>query len=173
MTRPVGLPGRPNRGALSSPLEGDGSRSLLYSSYRRLSRPYCPRLRFASRSQAPLHPTPQMLQLAGRRSRKSGGGKRPQERGCGHRRSSGVSAHFGRRFYRSSIVIDGAAGGNDQAVELLGRRSLVDGRSASGVASSAEEDEGDALAVLHVKGCEIGEFRSSGHLANEFARRAG
>ena len=114
-----------------------------------------------------------MLQLAGRRSRKSGGRKRPQERGCGYRRSSGVSAHFDRRFYRSSVVIDRAAGGNDRAVELLGRRRLVDGRSASGQASSAEEHAGDALAVLHVKGCEIGEFRSSGHLAYELARRAG
>ena len=84
-----------------------------------------------------------------------------------------VSDHFGRRLHRSSIVIDRAAGGNDQAVELLGRRSLVDGRSASRVASSAEEHAGDALAVLHVKGCEIGEFRSSEHLAYELARRAG
>ena len=84
-----------------------------------------------------------------------------------------VSAHFGRRFHRSSIAVDRAAGGNDQAVELLGRRSLVDGRSASRVASSAEEQAGDALAVLHVKGCEIGEFRSSEHLAYELARRAG
>ena len=114
-----------------------------------------------------------MLQLAGRRSRKSGGRKRPQERGCGHRRCSVVSAHFGRRFQRSSIVIDSAAGGNDQTVELLGRRSLVDGRSASGLASSAEKHAGDALAVLHIKGCEIGEFRSSEHLAYELTRRAG
>ena len=49
----------------------------------------------------------------------------------------------------------------------------MDGRSASGVASSAEEHAGDALAVLHVKGCEIGEFRSSEHLAYELAHRAG
>ena len=83
-----------------------------------------------------------------------------------------VSAHFGRGFHRGSIVIDRAAGRNDQAVELLGR-SLVDGRSTSGLASSAEEHAGDALAVLHVKGCEIGEFRSSEHLAYELARRAG
>ena len=84
-----------------------------------------------------------------------------------------VSAHFGRRFHRSPIVIDRASGGNDQAVELVGRRSLGDRRSASGVASSAEEHAGDALAVLHIKECEIGEFRSSGHLAYELARRAG
>ena len=84
-----------------------------------------------------------------------------------------VSAHFGRRFHRSPIVIDRAAGGNDQAVEVLGRRRLVDGRSASGVASSAEEHAGDELAVLYVGGCEIGEFRSSGQLAYELARRAG
>ena len=63
-----------------------------------------------------------------------------------------------------------AGGGNDQVVKLLGRRSFVDGRSASGLASSAEEHAGDALAVLHVKGCEIGEFRSSGHLVYELAR---
>ena len=81
-----------------------------------------------------------------------------------------VSAHFGRRSHRSSIGIDRAASGNDQAVGLLRRRSLVDGRPASGLASSAEEHAGDALAVLHVKGCEIGEFRSSGHLAYELAR---
>ena len=86
-----------------------------------------------------------------------------------------VSAHFGRRFHRSSVVIDRAAGGNDQAVELLGRRSLVDGRSAlaSGLASSAEKHAEDALAVLHIKECEIGEFRSSEHLDYELARRAG
>ena len=84
-----------------------------------------------------------------------------------------VSAHFGRRFHRSSTVIDRAAGGNDHAVELLGRRSFVDGRSASGLASSAEKHAGDALAVLHVKGCEVGEFRSSEHLAYEPVRRAG
>ena len=78
-----------------------------------------------------------------------------------------VSAHFGRRFHRSSVVIDRAAGGNDQAVEQLG------GRSASGLASSAEEHAGDALAVLHVKGCEIGDLRSNEHLANDLARRAG
>ena len=149
----------------SSPLKRDGSRSFLYSSYRHLSRPYCPRSRFASRSQTPLHPTPQILQLAGRRSRKSGVRKRPQERGCGYRRSSVVSAHFGRRYHRRLIAIDRADGGNDQARELLGRRSLVDGRSASGVASSAEKHAGDALAVLHVKGCKIGKFRSSDHLA--------
>ena len=49
----------------------------------------------------------------------------------------------------------------------------MDERSASGVASSAEEHAGDALAVLHIEGCEIGEFRSSEHLAYELARRAG
>ena len=48
----------------------------------------------------------------------------------------------------------------------------MDGRSASGVASSAEKHAGDALAVLHVTGCEIGEFRSNEHLANDLARRA-
>ena len=47
----------------------------------------------------------------------------------------------------------------------------MDGRSASGVASSAEKHAGDALAVLHIKGCESGEFRSSEHLAYELARR--
>ena len=78
-----------------------------------------------------------------------------------------------RRFHRSSIVIDRAAGGNGQAVELLGRRSLVNRKSASRVASSAEKHAGDALAVLHIKGCESGEFRSSGHLAYELAGRAG
>ena len=49
----------------------------------------------------------------------------------------------------------------------------MDGRSASGVASSAEKRAGDALAVLHVKGhenYEIGEFRSNEHLAYELAR---
>ena len=84
-----------------------------------------------------------------------------------------VSDHFGRRIHGSSIAVDRDAGGNDQAVELLGRRRLVDGRSASGVASSAEEHAGDALAVLHIKECEIGEFRSGEHLANDLARRAG
>ena len=83
-----------------------------------------------------------------------------------------VSARFGRRFHRSLIAYR-AAGGNDQAVKLLGMRSLLDGRSASGVASSAEEHAGDALAVLHIKGCEIGEFRSSERLAYELAHRAG
>ena len=114
-----------------------------------------------------------MLQLAGRRSRKSGGRKRPQERGCGYRRSSVALAHFGRRFHGSSIVIDRAAGRNDQAVEVLGKRSLVDGRSASGLASSAEKHAEDALAVLHIKECEIGKFRSSDHLAYELVSRAG
>ena len=50
---------------------------------------------------------------------------------------------------------------------------MGDQRSASGLASSAEEHAGEALAVLPVKGCEIGEFRSSEHLAYELARRAG
>ena len=49
----------------------------------------------------------------------------------------------------------------------------MDGRSASGLASSAEKQAEDALAVLHVNGCEIGEFRSSGRLAYELVRRAG
>ena len=49
----------------------------------------------------------------------------------------------------------------------------MDGRSASGVASSAEEHAGDALAVLHIKECEIGEFQSSGHLAYGLAHRGG
>ena len=152
MTRPVGPLGRPNRGA------------LLPSGRRRLS---VISIFFISSLIDIRDRT--VLALAGRRSRKHGGRKRPQEGGCGHRRSSGVSAHFGRRFHRSS---NRAAGGNDQAVELLGRRSFVDGRSASGLASSAEKHAGDALAVLHVKGCEIGEFRSIGHLAYEVARRA-
>jgi len=40
---------------------------------------------------------------------------------------------------------------------------VKEGRSASGLAPSAEEHAGDAPAVLHEKGCEIGEFRSSKH----------
>ena len=43
----------------------------------------------------------------------------------------------------------------------------MDRRSASGVASSAEKHAGDALAVLNVKGCEVGEFRSGEHLVYE------
>ena len=46
-------------------------------------------------------------------------------------------------------------------------------KSGSGVASSAEEHAGDALVVLHVKGCEIGEFWSSEHLAYELVCRGG
>ena len=39
----------------------------------------------------------------------------------------------------------------------------MDGRSAPRLAPSAEEHAGDVPAVLHEKGCEIGEFQSSKH----------